>query len=258
MKFFSIYIMAIYLAGLSLLIFSFSKLTAQEDPISLTFLRTLEHSREAFTQGLVFGSNAVLYESTGQYGRSTLRSIDKQSGQINFVRPIANNYFSEGITAINGKIIMLTWRSGLAFQFDESSLNLERTFRFDGEGWGLANDGELLILSDGTYLLRFYNPENFQLIKSLRVTENNVAVVNINELEYIDGEIWANIWHQDYIVRIDPMTGEVIGRIYPSEIYPRNLRNRESVLNGIAYDESTREVYLTGKYWPSYYIYSLN
>jgi len=153
---------------------------------------------------------------------------------------------------------MLTWRSGLAFQFDESSLNLERTFRFDGEGWGLANDGELLILSDGTNLLRFYNPENFQLIKSLRVTENNVAVVNINELEYIDGEIWANIWHQDYIVRIDPMTGEVIGRIYPSEIYPRNLRNRESVLNGIAYDESTREVYLTGKYWPSYYIYSLN
>ena len=174
MKLFSIHILAIYLSSLILLMFCFPKLTAQEESVNLTFLRTLEHSREAFTQGLVFGSNAVLYESTGQYGRSTLRRIDKQSGQINFIRPIATNYFSEGITAINGKIIMLTWRSGLAFQFDENSLNLERTFRFDGEGWGLANDGEQLILSDGTNLLRFYNPENFQLIKSLQIGRAHV------------------------------------------------------------------------------------
>jgi glutamine cyclotransferase len=224
---------------------------------NLIFLREIPHSEEAFTQGLEVDDLGMLIESTGQYGRSSLRKVNSLTGAIEIIRPIQPTFFAEGLTRINGKIFLATWRNGLILEFDESSYNLESSLRFDGEGWGLTNNGVEIILSDGSDVLKFYNPDGMRLVRSISVREQGQTIGNVNELEYINGEIWANLWHEDDVIRIDPDTGNVIQRFRPSKLLPRNLRSSEAVFNGIAYDSRQKLIYLTGKYWPSYYIYQL-
>jgi glutamine cyclotransferase len=238
--------------------FIMSDASSQEvNPYKLRFLREIPHSENAFIQGLEVDSLGMLIESTGLYGRSSLRKINPSDGSIEIIRPIQPNFFAEGLTRLNGKIFLATWRNGVILQFDEDSYTLEKSFQIEGEGWGLTNNGSEIILSDGTDVVKFYSPNEMRLIRSIRVQYQGQVVTNINELEYINGEIWANIWHSDDVIRINPETGGIIDRFRPSVLLPRNNRTSEEVFNGIAYDSVSNLVYFTGKYWPNYYVYIL-
>jgi len=207
------------------------------------------HDRNAFTQGLVVHDGRLL-EGTGQYGSSSLRRVNIASGRVEQLVPLGSTYFGEGIAVLDGRIFQLTWQNGVAFVYDAETFALERTIRYDGEGWGLTTDGEFLILSDGSASLSFLDPETFGVERQVTVRENGQPVVRLNELEYIDGEIWANVWYDDRIVRISPSSGEVLGRIDLSRLYPASGRARDDVLNGIAYDADTGRLFVTGKNWP--------
>ena len=223
----------------------------------LRFLKEIPHSEDAFIQGLEVDDLGMLIESTGLYGISSLRRVSPSDGSIEIVRSIQSNFFAEGLTRISGKIFLATWRNGVILQFDDDSYTLDKSFQFEGEGWGLTNNGSEIILSDGTDVVKFYSPNEMRLIRSIRVQYQGQAVTNINELEYINGEIWANIWHSDDVIRINPVTGAVIDRFRPDVLLPKSNRNSEAVFNGIAYDSVNSLVYFTGKYWPNYYVYAL-
>ena len=211
------------------------------------------HDASAFTQGLVV-SNGQLFEGTGQNGRSTLRLVDLKSGQVQKMTPLNRQYFGEGITAMNGHIYQLTWQNRLGLVYDEKTFDIEKTFQYTGEGWGLTNDGKYLIMSDGSATLRFLNPETFEVAKRISVQSGRTKIDKLNELEVVKGEIWANIWYDDRIVRISPDSGEVLGWIDLSALYPRQSRaTAEDVLNGIAYDAEHDRLFVTGKNWPALY-----
>lgn len=210
------------------------------------------HDEDAFTQGLVFHEGR-LYEGTGQYGRSSLREVDLRSGAVRRIAPLNRAYFGEGITVMGNKIYQLTWQNGVGAIYDLESFEVTGVFRYDGEGWGLTHDGEHLILSDGTATLRFIDPEDFSVAREVEVVGADGPVARLNELEYIRGEVWANIWYEDRIVRIDPATGAVTGTIDLSGIYPIVLRGSEEVANGIAFDADTQKIFVTGKNWPQLY-----
>jgi glutamine cyclotransferase len=210
------------------------------------------HDSNAFTQGLVI-HDGRLFEGTGQYGQSTLREVALETGDVLRSSRLSRAYFGEGITIMGERIFQLTWQNGIGAVYDLESFDVTDTFRYDGEGWGLTHDGSLLILSDGTSTLRFLDPESFNVVREIEVTGPDGPVRMLNELEYIRGEVWANIWYEDIIVRIDPDTGEVSGVIDLSEVYPANLRDREEVANGIAFDSAEQKIYITGKYWPRLY-----
>lgn len=209
------------------------------------------HDPNAFTQGLVY-VDGHLYESTGRTGRSSLRMVDLPTGAILQRYDLPPQYFGEGLTDWGGTLVQLTWKDGLAFVYDRFSFSLKRTFRYEGEGWGLTHDDKQLILSDGTPVLRFIDPNSFSLTKRLSVTdETGRPLSNINELEYVHGEIYANVWHSDQIVRISPVTGKVVGRIDLSRLMDKNeVTDPEAVLNGIAYDSKADSLLVTGKLWP--------
>lgn len=208
------------------------------------------HDPNAFTQGLVVYDSKFL-ESTGQYGSSSLRRVDIQTGRVEQLLPIDAMYFAEGIAVLGGRIYQLTWRNGIGFVYDANTFAAERTVRYTGEGWGLTTDGTQLILSDGTSALRFIDPESFSVVRQVTVTDDGIPLVRINELEYVEGEIWANIWQSDRVARIAPDSGEVVGWIDLSALYPRATRLRtDDVLNGIAYDPAEQRLFVTGKYWP--------
>lgn len=207
------------------------------------------HDPAAFTQGLAIDGGR-LYEGTGQYGGSSIRRVDLESGRVEQRSALANRYFGEGIAILNGKLYQLTWRSGLGFVYDVDSFRLLATFSYRGEGWGLAHDGEHLILSDGSATIRFLDPEDFSVVRRIEVLDNDQPVTLLNELEYIDGEIWANVWYDDRIARIDPDSGKLLGWLDLSHIYPSGGRGREQVLNGIAYDADSERLFVTGKNWP--------
>ena len=220
--------------------------------------------KNAYTQGLIF-HDGFLYESTGQYGQSSLRKVEIRTGKVLQSRGLKSDFFGEGLERVGDSLYQLTWREGLCFVYDLETLQYRKSFRYSGEGWGLACDGTHLILSDGTSTLRFYEPENFALQKRLSVVETDSQsrekpVHNINELEMVEGELWANIWKSDQIARINPKTGRVLGWINCSGFVPKEYREEhgnpriaEHVLNGIAYDQETRTVYITGKNWPVLY-----
>lgn len=213
-------------------------------------VKSYPHDDTAFTQGLII-HEGKLYEGTGQNGKSQLRLVDLASGRILKQYALPNRYFGEGIAAIDGYIYQLTWESGLAIIYDRNTLQPRTTLRYGGEGWGLTYDGKQLIMSDGTSVLRFLDPRTFRVLKKLRVRMQGRDVKELNELEYINGEIWANIWHQDQIVRIDPASGQVISIVDLSGLNPvSGPFSKEKVLNGIAYDASTKKIYVTGKHWP--------
>jgi glutaminyl-peptide cyclotransferase len=208
------------------------------------------HDQEAFTQGLIY-LNGLLYESTGLNGRSSLRAVDLKSGAVLQRAEVPQKYFAEGLTNWQSSLVQLTWRAHTGFVYDRFSFRILRTFHFEGEGWGLTQDGHNLILSDGTSTLRFLDPRTFHEVRHVKVTEDGRPVDNLNELEYAHGEVYANIWHADRIVRISPNTGRVLGSLDLSNLLPASERSSpEAVLNGIAYDPENGHLFVTGKLWP--------
>lgn len=207
------------------------------------------HDPNAFTQGLAIHAGQ-LYEGTGQYGASVLRRVDLTSGRPEKQRALPAQYFGEGIAILDGLVYQLTWQSGLVVVYDLETFELERTMRYDGEGWGLTHDGRQLIMSDGSATIRFRDPQTFAVTKEIEVRADGVPVNRLNELEYVDGEIWANIWYDDRIARISPASGEVLGFIDLGTLYPQTARGSEAVLNGIAYDAAAKRLFVTGKNWP--------
>jgi glutamine cyclotransferase len=213
-------------------------------------VNTYPHDPGAFTQGLVFRDGKLL-ESTGQEGRSTLRSVDLESGQILRKVDLPSQYFGEGITILNGKVYQLTWQHKVGFIYDYQTFQKIGQFNYEGEGWGLTNDGRSLILSDGTNRLRFIDPDSFRVLRTVAVSENGKAISQLNELEFIHGEIYANIWHDKRIATIDPHSGVVTAWIDCSDLQKRSgTPNEEGVLNGIALDEASGRLFVTGKLWP--------
>ena len=229
--------------------------------LNLKLNGTYPHDEKAFTQGLLY-HNGFLYEGTGQYGFSELRKTDIKTGKVLMRVALPKKYFGEGITLVDNRIYQITWQEHTCFVFDVDTFELKEQFRYAGEGWGLTFDDKHLILSDGTAILRFYAPNTFKEVRKLPVYVKNkngkkIPQENLNELEYIHGEVWANIWRENVIARIDPLTGEVIGYIDCSGLIPAALKNelsaplhqRERVLNGIAFVPETETFYITGKYW---------
>jgi glutamine cyclotransferase len=212
-------------------------------------VNTFAHDAAAFTQGLTI-HDGWLYEGTGGYGRSSIRRVALASGRVEHLATVDRRYFGEGITVLDDRLYQLTWREGLGFVYDLPSFQRVATFRYAGEGWGLTSDGDHLIVSDGTDALRYFDPADFKLVRGVNVTDGGTPVVRLNELEYINGEIWANVWGEDRIARIDPVSGTVIAWFDLSDLYPRDERGLEDVLNGIAWDAATNRVFVTGKHWP--------
>ncbi|HEX5047258.1 MAG TPA: glutaminyl-peptide cyclotransferase [Gammaproteobacteria bacterium] len=210
------------------------------------------HDPRAFTQGLVIRGGR-LYEGTGQYGQSTLRRVDLATGNVEKSRPLAPEYFGEGVAVLGNKIYQLTWKNGAAFVYDLESFNVEKALQYKGEGWGLTDDGEHLIMSDGTATIRFLDPATFATVRTIAVHDGDMAVDKLNELEFINGEIWSNVWYDDRIARISPADGAIVGWIDLSALYPKSARGSEAVLNGIAYDTAAKKLYVTGKNWPQLY-----
>jgi glutamine cyclotransferase len=214
-------------------------------------VNTIQHDIGAFTQGLIY-RDGIFYESTGLEGESTLRKVDAKSGKVLKKIDVPRPYFAEGMTLVGGKIYQITWRSQTCFVYDPETFAKTGQFYYDGEGWGLTDDGTTIIMSDGTATIRFIDPAGFTVKRTIMVTDNGRPVDSLNELEYINGEIWANIWQTDRIARIDPATGHVVGWVDLTGLLPAPSRTGHTdVLNGIAYDAATKKIYVTGKLWPS-------
>ena len=208
------------------------------------------HDRAAFTQGLVF-INGKLYEGTGQEGQSSLREVDLQTGNVLKKVDVPEPYFGEGIALLNNKIYQLTWQHQVGFIYNADTFEQVGKFNYSGEGWGLTTDGHSLILSDGSNRIRFLDPDSFQVTKTIAVLDGNLPVNELNELEYVNGEIYANIWHDNRIVTIDPQTGRITGWIDLTGLLPPgDVQDEEAVLNGIAYDDAGKRLFVTGKLWP--------
>jgi glutamine cyclotransferase len=208
------------------------------------------HDREAFTQGLLF-RDGVLYESTGRWGQSSLRKVQLETGKVLQQIRLANRYFAEGLTDWGSRLVQLTYETNVGFVYDLTSFKQLQTFRYTGEGWGLAHDGTQLIMSDGTATLRFLDPQTFAVRRQVVVTDGGAAVRDLNELEFIDGEIYANVFTTDRIAIIAPDSGRVTGWINLAGLVPRGAVSGDAVLNGIAYDAQRRRLFVTGKLWPS-------
>ena len=208
------------------------------------------HDTGAFTQGLIF-VDGKLYEGTGQEGRSSLREVDLQSGRVLKKVDVPEPFFAEGITLLHGKIYQLTWQHQIGFIYNAQTLQKSGEFNSPGEGWGITNDGNSLIISDGSNRLRFLDPDSFRVTKTIAVTDGQTPINELNELEYVNGEIYANIWHDQRIVTIDPQNGRVTGWIDLSGLLqPGAVTDEEAVLNGIAYDQASNRLFVTGKLWP--------
>jgi glutamine cyclotransferase len=217
---------------------------------SYSLVKAWPHDRGAFTEGLVFW-NGMLIESTGLYGHSTLRKVDLETGLVRQEVKLPAQYFGEGIAVLNGKIFQLTWQSHRGFVYDVNTLKAEGEFQFTGEGWGLTTDGRSLIMSDGTNRIRFIDPSSFQVTRTIDVYAHGQPVKMLNELEYVKGELYANVWQTEFVIRIDPATGRVLGSIDFVGILPKDDRAGDTdVMNGIAYDAENDRLFVTGKDWP--------
>lgn len=211
---------------------------------------TWPHDRGAFTQGLVFRNGGFL-ESTGLHGRSTLREVELKTGRVLKQVAVANAHFAEGLAVIGDRAFQLTWQSRIGFIYDADTFRRIGDFAYEGEGWGLATDGRSLILSDGTARIRFLDPATFQVTRTVEVTANGKPVDRLNELEWIEGELFANVWQTEEVLRIDPASGRVVGVIDCAGLLaPQERAPDTDVLNGIAYDPASGRLFLTGKHWP--------
>jgi glutaminyl-peptide cyclotransferase len=231
---------------------SVAAFSAQNKPPTYGYriVHAYPHDPKAFTQGLIY-LNGYLYESTGLEGQSTLRKVDLQSGKVVQQHDLAANFFGEGLTNWRNTLVQLTWKAETGFVYDGASFHLLRTFHYTGEGWGLTQDGAHIIMSDGSSSLRFLDPQSFQEAKRIVVTDGGVEVHDLNELEYIHGQIYANIWQSDLIAIISPASGHVTRWIDLSGLRPASTKgDSDAVLNGIAFDAAHNRLFLTGKLWP--------
>ena len=212
------------------------------------------HDPRAFTQGLVY-VDGHLYESTGLRGQSSLRMVDLDTGRTLQKYDLPEQYFGEGLTDWGSTLIQITWESHKAFVYDRFTFSLIKTFPYEGEGWGITHDGKQLIMSDGTSYLRFLDPQTFRETRRIRVVgANGQGIEDLNELEYVHGEIYANVWHSDRIARISPKNGKLLGWIDLSGLRdPTTTANPDAVLNGVAYDAKDDRLFVTGKLWPKLY-----
>jgi glutamine cyclotransferase len=210
-------------------------------------VETYPHDADAFTQGLVF-DGSTLYESTGLYGHSSLRRVDLETGDVEQTYQLPAQFFGEGITVVDDRIIQVTWRSGTGFVYDKDTFEVKRSFTYDGEGWGLTTDGKRVIMSDGTSWLRLLDSETLSETERIQVLDKGKPVERLNELEWVHGEIWANIWQEPRIARVDPETGQVLGWI---DFTSLKQQEPAGVLNGIAV--KGRKVFVTGKNWSHIY-----
>ena len=208
------------------------------------------HDPQAWTQGLVY-HGGFLYEGTGLRGRSSLRVVELETGEVLQLEPLPDAYFGEGVAILGERVYQLTWQSNVGFIYELATLEQVGQFSYPTEGWGLTHDGTHLIMSDGTATLRFLDPADLGEVRQVAVRDGAGPVVHLNELEYVRGEVWANVWTTDYIVRIDPQDGAVVGWIDLSGLLsPEDLAGPVDVLNGIAYDANRDRVFVTGKLWP--------
>lgn len=213
-------------------------------------IHTYPHDTQAFTQGLIY-IDGHLYESTGLNGKSSLREEDLETGSILQFQDVPSKYFAEGLTNWGNTLIQLTWQDHVVLVYDRANLHFLRSIPHSGEGWGLTQDGKNLILSDGTSALHFLDPVTLNEVRRITVKDRGTPVKELNELEFIHGEIYANIWHSDRIARIDPASGKVIGWIDLTGLLPKSERSDpEAVLNGIAWDAARERIFVTGKRWP--------
>jgi glutaminyl-peptide cyclotransferase len=237
-----------------------SQTTGKIPVYTYEIVKTFKHDSKAFTQGLVF-HNGFLYESTGQKGDSTVRKVEINSGRVLQKQDLSDDYFAEGMTILNDRIYQVTWQENTAFVYDVNDFKLLKELKYQGEGWGLTDDGTNLIMSDGTHVIRIVDPETFKTTRTLVVLdENGKPLLNLNELEYVKGEIWANVWHSEqigkpnHIARIDQNSGKLLGWINLQGISPDDVeRDNENTLNGIAYDETGDRIFVTGKKWRNLY-----
>lgn len=213
-------------------------------------INTYPHDREAFTQGLFF-SNGVLYEGTGQQTGSTLREVELTTGKVIRQLNLSSELFGEGITLFKDRIFQVTWQSKVGFVYEKETFRQIKKIYYQSEGWGLTTMNDKIVMSDGTNVLYFFDPESFTVVSRIEVYDNEQKVDSLNELEYINGEIWANIWMSDIIARIDPASGEVTGYINLKGILKDPGTNTSvDVLNGIAFDTEGNRIFITGKNWP--------
>ena len=226
-----------------------------DTPAAWTYnvVNTFAHDPKAFTQGLIF-EEGFLYEGTGLYGKSVLRKVELETGNVLQEHKLPDEFFGEGITIYGDRIIQLTLKSKIGFVYNKETFELLREFSYPTEGWGLTHDGKHLIMSDGTPMLYFLDPETFAQNHKIMVLDQDSPVWGLNELEYIDGQIFANVWPTERIVRIEPKTGEVIGWIDTEGILaPQDHSEPVDVFNGIAYDPANRRLFVTGKFYPKLY-----
>ncbi len=237
-----------------------SQTTGKIPVYTYEIVNTFKHDSKAFTQGLVF-HNGFLYESTGQKGDSTVRKVEINNGRVLQKQDLSDDYFAEGMTVLNERIYQITWQENTAFVYDVNDFKLLKELKYQGEGWGLTDDGTNLIMSDGTHVIRIVDPETFKTTRTLVVLdENGKPLLDLNELEYVKDEIWANVWHSEkigkpnHIARIDPNSGKLLGWINLQGISPDDVeRDSENTLNGIAYDEISDRIFVTGKKWRNLY-----
>jgi glutaminyl-peptide cyclotransferase len=226
---------------------------AAEPPVAgFRIVREYPHDPGAFTQGL-FWRDGRLWESTGLIGASTIREVDLETGRVIRSTDIPPGLFGEGIVDWGDEIVSITWQDGIGFRWDRRTFRRTGTFRYDHQGWGLAQDGRHIILSDGTPTLRFLDPATMREVRRISVTSAGQPVANLNELEFVGGEVLANVWMTARIARIDPSTGRVTGWIDLEPLVRRNGGGEDNVLNGIAYDAASDRLFVTGKNWPRLY-----
>jgi len=212
-------------------------------------VRQYPHDKTAFTQGLLW-HDGVMYESTGQYGESSLRKVRLQDGKVLARRELDPDLFGEGLALVDDQLVQLTWRAGLALVSDLATLERRATLRYSGEGWGLCFDGTALVMSDGSSILEFRDPESLEVLREVRVVKEGVPVPRLNELECVGSEVYANVWRSNEILRIDSKTGRVTASIDASNLLTRYESLRADVLNGIAYKPDSKTFLVTGKLWP--------
>ncbi len=213
-------------------------------------ISTYPHDKNAFTEGLLF-DRGFLYESTGLNGNSSLRLVDLDTGQVLQIKTLESQYFGEGIAVVDSRIVQLTWQSRIGFLYDKSTFNLLGNFTYATEGWGIAYDGRRLIMSDGTSTLYFLDPNTYDRIGQVSVHDGNVSITYLNELEYVNGQVYANIWGTQTIAIIDPNTGQVKAWIDLTGILNSTSQSLNNDLNGIAYDAEEGRLFVTGKFWPN-------
>jgi len=232
----------------------FINLVSDITPVTYRYrvVKSYPHDRKAYTQGLVY-DQGFFYEGTGQQGESSLRKVDPETGKVLSQVNLDGSLFGEGVALLGDRIYQLTWTSKVGFVYEKETLRQVNRIYYQTQGWGLATMGDSLVMSDGTNVIWFLDPD-FNVLSSVDVWDNKGIVDNLNELEMIDGELWANIWQTDRIARIDPHTGKVLGYVELGNLLPREERTPETdVLNGIAWDPAGRRLFVTGKYWPRLY-----